>query len=405
MGTSAIGEDRDGQSKEISLSEIWGYNLPGTKDIAGIPFPNQPQGVGQTFAFLNRDREHNVEQIRRTLASKPPSDQAMAGFVLPGQPDSASLGGIRSRLIGKPGPYKPAFQEGAFTLVFFSHPLSYYARLRKVEREENEITVHYQFEPHTTPESTVHFALIPLGTLPAGEYHVNYEQIRLERKYRDVGFEPVHPEAAEIVCRDFSFTVTGPPENGTRVESNEGITFIPLRQIWAYEMPGTQDATRLGAVKTLEGVWGNEPIDSMSRLFLARFKKREKAGPAFVVDGEGETALKNMVAAFNSKPKEHFSSNKELTLVFYVHLSSNYVRIDAVERVGNEFVVPYQFITHRTYNMTFHFALVPLGKLPPGEYRIGIKQLPPVNQLGTRVDLGKDYSSNVCHNATFYVRE
>jgi hypothetical protein len=384
----------------IPLNEIWGFNLPDTRDVMGIPHPEKPEGIGQTFAFLNQQRESNVEQIRLALAMKPPGERASPGFVIAAQPDSRMLMAVYAYLRGKPNPLRHN-PEGQYTLVFFSHPLSYYARLREVKRDGNEITVLYQFEPHTTPEATSHFALIPLEQLSAGEYHVDYQQIPLDAKYREKGFEPVHPEATEIVCRDFSFTVTEPPENEPKIE---GATFIPLREIWAYEMPGTRDATLLGAVKTPFGR-SNATIKALTRLFTARLQKREKAGPAFVVEGNGETALKNMVAGLDSEPEEYLPANTDISLVFYAHFNSYYVGIDAVKQIGKKFIVPYQFVSHHQGNMTFHFALIPLGKLPPGEYKVEMEQLPTIDELGRRVEHREDLSRNVCQSSTFHVRE
>ena len=143
------------QPNVIPLDRIWGYNLPGTRDITGIPFPEQPQGVGQTIAFLTKEREYTIEQIRIALSEKNPNVKAAPGFVVPFKVDSHTLAGVLSPLRGKPNPFQRDFPEGKeLTLVFFSHPISYYARLRKVEQQDNEITVHYQFEPHTTPEAT-----------------------------------------------------------------------------------------------------------------------------------------------------------------------------------------------------------------------------------------------------------
>jgi hypothetical protein len=298
------------QPKTIPLDQIWGYNLPGTRDIAGIPFPEKPQGVGQTLAVLTREREYNIEQIRIALATKSPSKTAGAGFVLPFKVDSHTLSGVLSPLRGKPNPFQREFPEGEFTLVFFSHPLSYYARLRKVEKEGNEITVHYQFEPHTTPEATVHFALIPLGKLSAGKYHVTYKQEPIDKQYREIGFEPVHPDAAEIVCRDFSFKV-----GQEREEPLQGAIDIPLRDVWGYEMPPTRNVEKLEGAHPL--------IQSFTKTIHDR--KTQKAGPAFVVEGTGKTALENMVAAINDPPR-YVPADKENSLVFYTHFTGLYAR-------------------------------------------------------------------------------
>jgi hypothetical protein len=187
--------------------------------------------------------------------------------------------------------------------------------------------------------------------------------------------------------------------------SKESTTLIPLKEIWAYRMPGTKDATKLGNVRTPKGAWSNPTINELSRLFGARLSKREKAGPAFVVEGVGEAALKNMGAGLKSEPEKYVPSGKEISLVFYTHLSSYYVRIDAVERTAKKFVVPCQLVTHSTYNMTFHFALIPLGKLQPGEYTIEIEHLPTIDKLGGRVEIERDLSWIVCGSSTFHVGE
>jgi hypothetical protein len=192
------------------------------------------------------------------------------------------------------------------------------------------------------------------------------------------------------------------PKDDTNIE---GRVLIPLKEIWALRIPGTKDATKLGAVKTSEGVSKNLAIDALSRFFGARLSKREKAGPAFVVEGVGEAALKNMAAALKSTPEKLVPAGKELSLVFYTHLSSYYVRIDAVERAGNKFVIPYQLVTHPTYNMTFHFALIPLGKLQPGEYTVELEQLPTIDKFGRRVKIQKDLGWIVCTSSTFNVGE
>lgn len=381
--------------KTIPLDSIWGYNLPATRDISGIPFPEQPKGVGQTFAFLGRERDYNIEQIRRALVLKSPTDKALPGFVIPSACNSRTLLGVHPVLRGKPNPLKRNFPEGEFTLIFFSHPLSYYARLRAVEQDDDRIIVRYQFEPHTTPEATVHFALIPLGKLAAGEYKVDYEQIPLEQKYRDQGFEPVPPKAEDTVCHDFSFTVSGPPNNEPL---NQGATFIPLHEIWGYEMPGTRDVNQLDT-ENVDGT-SHPLINSLHRNIDKRFKT--EAGPAFVVEGDGRAALENMLRGLINSPSQHVPTNTDLSLIFYTRFSGHYVHLETVERIGKRFVLTYRFVTHSTFNTSFHFALIPLGQLPTGTYEVEIKQSPSIDSTGRPVTLDRDFTSIVCQETTFY---
>ena len=106
----------------------------------------------------------------------------------------------------------PLPPEDEITLVVFSYPCSYFFRLKQVERDENTITVRYQFEPHYSPESTVHFALIPLGKLPIGDYRVKMEQLPMEKQWQEAGFLRVHDaRARNLVSLPFSFTVAEKP--------------------------------------------------------------------------------------------------------------------------------------------------------------------------------------------------
>ena len=200
----------------------------------------------------------------------------------------------------------------------------------------------------------------------------------------------------------------GPEEQSKEIApatTTEEKTLIPLKEIWAYDMPSTKNAKKLGASKTPEGHSTNPTIHSLNRLFAKRLRKREKAGPAFVVEGFEEVALKNMAAAIDREPEKYVPAGKDVSLVFYTHFSSYAVRIDAVERVGNKFVVPFQFVHRHEGNMTFHFALIPLGKLPPGEYHVEIEQLPTIDKFGGRIKHRTDLRWVVCQSSTFHVGE
>jgi hypothetical protein len=251
LSTIVIAEGLDAQSKEIPLDQVWGYNLPGTRDIAGIPIPEtDPQEgvVGRNYEQFKQQRESAIEQMRRALMTKPPTERTSQALILARQPDFFTLQKASTFVAGlqhgkvklTTGNYTVRAGEQA-TLIFFSHPSSYYVRLRKVEQVENEITVRYQFEPHGSPEVTVHFALIPLGELPVGEYQVRFEQIPLAEEYREAGFQPVEPDALAIVCRPLSFTVWEPME----VSPTKGATLIPLWEIWGYRIRGTRDVREL----------------------------------------------------------------------------------------------------------------------------------------------------------------
>ncbi len=377
--------NEESNAETIPLDQIWGYNLPGTRDIAGIPLPetDPQQGViGRTDAMFRRQREHDIEQWRRALTAKPPTERAPPGFVLPRQPDFFTLQKASNRVAGmmRQGYEQRAIERESFragdemTLVIFTHPASYYVRLRKVERQANEITVYYQFEPHFKPVATVHFALIPLGELLAGEYRVTYKQIPMDEKYREAGFEPVDSTASTIVCRPFSFTIWEPTSTNEALSRVE--VLVPLNQIWAHKMPGTRPVGELDASKTLTGTTEHPIVNEITQRLRRRPKEGEKAGPTFIVAGTGKEALTNAhsVLLGNTTAAKAFSTEADVSLVFYSYSGGGYLRIDSVETAERVITINYRFVTHFTAESTVHFALIPLGKLPEGKYRVNIEQ-------------------------------
>jgi hypothetical protein len=357
--------------------------MPPARDVDGIPLPQKPKAIGQTHAFLRGQREHMIEKIRAALAKRPPGEEASPGFVIPAEADSRILMAVFAHLRGKPNPFQSSFREGEFTLVFFSHPLSYYTRLREVKREADKIIVRYQFEPHTKPEATAHFALIPLGKLPGGEYHVDYQQIPLDQKYREMGFEPIEPEARQIVPRDFSFKIIDLPSPDE--PAAEAAHSIPLDQIWAYHMAGTRDVRELEPQHPDAGLMSDEELLRTYKVrqilkslsFRNRPKPDDKAGPAFVVVGTGKEALKNARDVFvkEKEPAKVLPADTDLTLIFYSYMCARYVRLTSGEQSENAITVKYEIVAHGTHEMTTHFALIPIGKLNEGTVQVKVKQV------------------------------
>ncbi len=401
----------------IPLDQIWGYSLPDTRDIAGITLPEtDPQEgvIGRTDAMFRRQREQNIEQLRRALTAKPPTERALPGFVLPRHPDFFTLQKASNRVAGmmQYAHEKRRFESETFragedmTLVFFTHPASYYVRLRKVGRQDNEITVQYEFEPHASPEVTVHFALIPLGKLPAGEYQVRFEQIPLAQKYREAGFDPVEPDALTIVCRPFSFKMWEPADSAPAKDA----TSIPLDQIWAYDIPGARDMHELepkpDPTLSVDEFARRSDIWKISKV-LSRFPKEgTKAGSAFLVVGTGKEALTQAEAVFSSgkDTRNFFPPDSDLSLVFYSQICGRYVRITSVERSADAITVKYQFVAHQTPLMSKHFALIPIGKLPEGTYQVKIEQLEAVDEQGRPVAPMPDPRRFVSDSFSFTVR-
>jgi hypothetical protein len=186
---------------------------------------------------------------------------------------------------------------------------------------------------------------------------------------------------------------------------------IPLDQIWGYELPGTRNIRELEP-KRATGNFSNEALIRDSRVLHIykalhiRPKQNEKAGPAFAVVGTGEVALKNAHEIILTKDKQEpprvHPAGEELSLVFYSYMSGRYVRLVNVRRTDRLVEVDYRIVSHLTSDSTVHFALIPLGKFPPGAVHVRIQQVQPVDDSGQPVPL-RDERNIVCDSFTFSV--
>lgn len=180
---------------------------------------------------------------------------------------------------------------------------------------------------------------------------------------------------------------------------------IPLKSVWALNMPGTIDVQKLDPEVELHKLSRQEAIKATPTLRIVsllrhRPKEGEQAGPAFVVEGVGEEALKNAEAVLTKRrrdPPRYFPPDKDLSVVFYA-FSSYRVRIESIDKEEKQIVVKYRLVPHNDAKMTTHFALIPIGKLSEGTKYIKIEQLPPED--GRKIDLRRF----VCDSSAFHIR-
>lgn len=138
---------------------------------------------------------------------------------------------------------------------------------------------------------------------------------------------------------------------------------VPFDDIWGYGMPGTRDVTTLKGAKLLEGI-RNE------------LSKSPKGREGFVVQGDGAAALRAASAALLDKKPQQSYPESELTLVFFSYEFGYYVRLEKVEIEENVVKVHYQFVPHKSKELTKHFALIPLGQFSPGKVQVEFIQSP-----------------------------
>ncbi len=166
-------------------------------------------------------------------------------------------------------------------------------------------------------------------------------------------------------------------------DDNEAIE-IPLSEIWAYDMPGTQDVRQLEDQEKFKGMLVTERIKNSVvsnthwRLNL-NFRPSEgnHADRGFVVTGVGLDALKEANAILSGKKnrEDFFAAGEELTLVFFAYSCSRFVRLDEVMRTHDEIVVKYHFHSHGLRKSSQHFALIPLGSSLRGNINVKMKRM------------------------------
>ncbi len=95
-----------------------------------------------------------------------------------------------------------------------------------------------------------------------------------------------------------------------------------------------------------------------------------------------------------------------MTLVFFSQEFNCYVRLQSVERQADVITVKYVFVPHKTKELTDHFALIPIGKLPKGKWRVEIVQSPmeqKYKDAGFKEVSAKIAGQVVCGSFTFEI--
>jgi hypothetical protein len=187
---------------EIPLKSVWASPMPGTKMAAELDpavmeelkkhsADEKSKGVSEILVHTLKDKSIAFQLLAK-LKALPEDEPALKGFAVEG----TGLDALRNALahIEKPLETLP---EGEVSLVFFAYRAGQPVHLQKVTRGDDNVDVYYRLAPSATPVQTEHYALIPLGALRAGKYHVGIH-ISPERQEN---------RTSRKVCKPFSFTV------------------------------------------------------------------------------------------------------------------------------------------------------------------------------------------------------
>lgn len=154
---SVMGES-EGPLVEIPLDQIWALDMPGTKNAQKLAADDSAK-------------------IRRVLVNRA-AERVKVGpcFLVTGEGKEATSNAAKVIVDGK-SPAKTLPADKDLSLVFYSFFAPGYVHIQSVHRSGSKVAVIYQVVTHRTLSATVHFAVIPLGKLPAGK--VTIETIEL----------------------------------------------------------------------------------------------------------------------------------------------------------------------------------------------------------------------------------
>jgi hypothetical protein len=149
---------------------------------------------------------------------------------------------------------------------------------------------------------------------------------------------------------------------------------IPLKEVWALDMPGTKNVSELDPYDFHKPT----AVTKINRVFFTKKDEGTPPGKCFVVQGEGQEALKNAaeVLVCNEPRPKAVPLGEAVSLVFYSHPAPGYVHLDSVSLSGDEITINYKVVIHAEAVTTAHFALIPLRDLSEGKYTVKLNQVP-----------------------------
>jgi hypothetical protein len=164
---------------------------------------------------------------------------------------------------------------------------------------------------------------------------------------------------------------------------------IPLKEVWAKDMPGTRNIRDLEPERFGDQV-KEMPDDEQNKLHLESLiaaignsltmprRSDNWITSGFTVAGVGKNALRQArdILAKKRPISESLPANEPVTLVFFAWENGVYVHLESIKRRGRVITVKYEFVSHLEHELTWHFALIPLGKLDDGNWKVIIEQAP-----------------------------
>jgi hypothetical protein len=133
-------------------------------------------------------------------------------------------------------------------------------------------------------------------------------------------------------------------------------------------MPGTKDLAQFDSPKA------GQPLVDM---VLTQIRHSWGHGEGMAVQGEGREALDNLYRTrVEKQERSEVPAGTPVSLAFYTGGTGWLIHLQRVTRQGNTFTIQYRTIPYHEAESSSHLALIPVGKLPSGKYRVKVEKLP-----------------------------
>lgn len=185
---------------------------------------------------------------------------------------------------------------------------------------------------------------------------------------------------------------------------------IPLGDIWAFDMPGTKSMRHLDPLSDDVPYAGQPETKSFFWKMMKALQKPKhdnRIGTVFIVVGDPQEALleASLVLQGKKNPRDVLPTDANLSLVFFARSGGEYVQITSVESGDTEVTINYRRTQHMTANLSYHAALIPIGRRSSGSLAVRIHELPTLDEYGQPGYFVRSAKNRISGNRTFCIQE
>ncbi|BBO33404.1 hypothetical protein [Lacipirellula parvula] len=185
---------------------------------------------------------------------------------------------------------------------------------------------------------------------------------------------------------------------------------LPLKEVWALAMPGTKAFPSTHKDDAGNYVSSDGQVSQQLNEAFASVARSKESTEGFVVAGTGIDSLKALTQALQNSTgkRDAFTTEEELNIVFYALEYGSDVHLTNITRDKSEITLSYRFAPHFEANVSSNLAVIPLGKMPQGNYSVKLARQPlerKYQTLKVKNPSKKEASRVVCKPFRFTVND